>query len=54
MRRLLRTVRMRLTLLYGALFTASGAALLAITFLLVRRKTIFTVLLPCAGLKPED
>ena len=49
-----RTVRMRLTLLYGALFTASGAVLLAITFLLVRRKTIFTVLVPCAGFKPED
>jgi signal transduction histidine kinase len=49
-----RTVRMRLTLLYGALFTASGAALLAITFLLVRRKTIFTVLVPCVGIKPED
>jgi signal transduction histidine kinase len=31
-----RTVRLRLTLLYGALFAASGAALLAITYLLVR------------------
>src|SRR5262249_16215276 len=30
------------------------AALLAITFLLVRRKTIFTVLVPCFGLKPAD
>lgn len=49
-----RTVRMRLTLLYGALFTVSGAALLGITFLLVRRKTIFMVLVPCAGLKQED
>jgi hypothetical protein len=29
-----RTVRLRLTLLYGALFAASGAALLAITYLL--------------------
>jgi signal transduction histidine kinase len=31
-----RTVRLRLTLLYGALFAASGAVLLAITYLLVR------------------
>jgi signal transduction histidine kinase len=31
-----RTVRLRLTLLYGALFTVCGAALLAITYLLVR------------------
>jgi signal transduction histidine kinase len=31
-----RTVRLRLTLLYGGLFVASGAALLAITYLLVR------------------
>jgi signal transduction histidine kinase len=53
MLRVPRTIRMRLTLLYGALFTASGAALLAITFLLVRRKTIFTVLVPCVGIKPE-
>jgi signal transduction histidine kinase len=30
-----RTVRLRLTLLYGALFLASGAALLAITYVLV-------------------
>ena len=34
-----RTVRLRLTLLYGALFTASGAALLAITYLLVGNAT---------------
>jgi signal transduction histidine kinase len=54
LRRVPRTVRMRLTLLYGALFTASGAALLAITFLLFRRNAVFTVLLPCAGLKPDD
>jgi signal transduction histidine kinase len=32
----LRTVRLRLTALYGALFAASGAVLLAITYLLVR------------------
>jgi signal transduction histidine kinase len=31
-----RTVRLRLTLLYGGLFVLSGAALLAITYLLVR------------------
>ncbi len=34
-----RSVRVRLTLLYGALFFASGVALLAITYLLVRRET---------------
>src|SRR5256886_2956780 len=35
----LRTVRMRLTLLYGGLFLASGAVLLAIAYVLVRRST---------------
>ena len=35
-----RTVRMRLTLLYGALFLACGAALLAITYLLVAHATV--------------
>ncbi len=34
-----RSVRVRLTLLYGALFFASGVALLAMTYLLVRRET---------------
>jgi signal transduction histidine kinase len=34
-----RSVRLRLTVLYGALFLVSGAALLAITYLLVRRET---------------
>jgi signal transduction histidine kinase len=34
-----RSVRFRLTVLYGALFLVSGAALLAITYLLVRRET---------------
>jgi signal transduction histidine kinase len=34
-----RTVRMRLTLLYGALFLLSGAVLLAITYLLVQHAT---------------
>lgn len=33
------TIRLRLTLLYGALFVASGAALLAATFLLTSRAT---------------
>jgi hypothetical protein len=36
-----RTVRVRLTLLYGALFLLSGAALLAITFALVDNATGF-------------
>jgi signal transduction histidine kinase len=34
-----RTIRMRLTLLYAGLFLASGAALLAITYVLVRHAT---------------
>ena len=34
-----RTVRLRLTLLYGLLFLLSGAALLAITYVLVVRST---------------
>src|SRR5689334_3379727 len=34
-----RTVRLRLTLLYGALFAVSGAVLLAITYLLVSHST---------------
>lgn len=34
-----RTVRLRLTLLYGSLFLVSGAALLAITYVLVRHST---------------
>jgi signal transduction histidine kinase len=34
-----RTVRLRLTLLYGALFLVSGAALLAVTYVLVSRAT---------------
>jgi signal transduction histidine kinase len=34
-----RTVRLRLTLLYGGLFLASGAALLATTYVLVRHNT---------------
>jgi signal transduction histidine kinase len=34
-----RTIRLRLTLVYGGLFVASGAALLAITYVLVRHAT---------------
>jgi signal transduction histidine kinase len=34
-----RTIRLRLTLLYGGLFVSSGAALLAITYVLVRHAT---------------
>ncbi|MFB4299626.1 sensor histidine kinase [Actinomadura sp. NTSP31] len=45
---------MRLTLLYGALFAVSGVALLAITFLLLRRNTIFKVRMPCLDMTEED
>lgn len=38
-----RTARLRLTVLYGALFVASGAALLTITYLLVRHSTVVHV-----------
>jgi hypothetical protein len=37
------TVRWRLTLLYGALFLASGATLLAITYALVAHATLVPV-----------
>src|SRR5690242_7035811 len=37
------TVRLRLTLLYGGLFLASGAGLLAITYLLVARRGVTAV-----------
>jgi signal transduction histidine kinase len=40
------TVRLRLTLLYGALFLASGALLLAITYFLFRRSTGIDVIVP--------
>ncbi|MEO3822850.1 ATP-binding protein [Actinomadura sp. B10D3] len=52
-RKMPRTVRMRLTLLYGSLFAVSGTALLAITFLLVRRNAVFKVRVPCMDLKEE-
>ncbi|MQA73435.1 MAG: HAMP domain-containing protein [Solirubrobacterales bacterium] len=49
-----RTVRLRLTLLYGVLFLLSGAALLAITYLLVSRSTGDRVLFTArAGTPPE-
>jgi signal transduction histidine kinase len=43
------TVRLRLTLLYGGLFLASGAVLLAITYLLVRHATGNVVLFRAGG-----
>ncbi|MFG2086871.1 sensor histidine kinase [Spirillospora sp. NPDC048824] len=54
MRKVPRTVRMRLTLLYGTLFTVSGAVLLAITFLLVQRNAVFKVRVPCFDKAAED
>ena len=41
-----RTVRLRLTLLYGGLFFISGVALLAITYLIFRRASRINVLVP--------
>jgi two-component system, OmpR family, sensor histidine kinase VanS len=41
-----RTVRLRLTLLYGGLFFISGAALLAITYLIFRRASRVNVIVP--------
>jgi two-component system, OmpR family, sensor histidine kinase VanS len=41
-----RTVRLRLTLLYSGLLLVSGAALLAITYLLVRRATVPDLIVP--------
>jgi two-component system, OmpR family, sensor histidine kinase VanS len=41
-----RTVRLRLTLLYGSLFLVSGVALLAATYLLFRRSTGVELLVP--------
>ncbi|MCP9952122.1 hypothetical protein [Actinomadura madurae] len=45
---------MRLTLLYGSLFAASGAVLLAITFVLMRRNAVFKVRVPCVDARIED
>ena len=41
-----RTVRLRLTLLYSGLFFLSGLALLAITYLMVRRATVPDLIVP--------
>ncbi len=41
-----RTVRLRLTLLYGSLFVVSGVVLLAITYLIFRRASRVNVLVP--------
>jgi two-component system sensor histidine kinase VanS len=41
-----RTVRLRLTLLYGGLFLISGVALLAITYLIFRRASRVNVIVP--------
>jgi signal transduction histidine kinase len=46
------TVRLRLTLLYGGLFLLSGAALLAITYLLASEAKIFTLQAGPAGPPP--
>jgi signal transduction histidine kinase len=43
------TIRLRLTLLYGALFLVSGAALLAITYFLFRRTTGINLIVPTEG-----
>jgi two-component system sensor histidine kinase VanS len=45
-----RTVRLRLTLLYGGLFLVSGAALLATTYLLFRNSTGVDLIVP-AGIR---
>ena len=43
------TVRLRLTLLYGALFLISGAALLAITYFFFRRSSGINLIVPNGG-----
>ncbi|RAY14928.1 two-component sensor histidine kinase [Actinomadura craniellae] len=48
-----RTVRMRLTALYSALFATSGAALLTITYLLVHRSKAGLVVISYDGNGPE-
>ena len=45
-----RTVRLRLTLLYGGLFLVSGLALLATTYLLFRSSTGVDLIVPSGGL----
>src|SRR5438552_5098705 len=44
-----RTVRLRLTLLYSGLFLVSGAVLLAITYVLVRRSSRPDLIVPGVG-----
>jgi two-component system sensor histidine kinase VanS len=44
-----RTVRLRLTLLYSGLFLVSGAVLLAITYILVRRSSRPDLIIPGGG-----
>jgi signal transduction histidine kinase len=44
-----RTVRLRLTVLYGGLFLLSGALLLAITYVLFRRATGIDLIVPTGG-----
>jgi signal transduction histidine kinase len=48
-----RTVRLRLTLLYGGLFVASGAVLLTITYLLFRHSMGRTLLVNYQNFRPE-
>ncbi len=48
-----RTVRLRLTALYGGLFLACGAALLAVTYLLVTQMPVFPRAQAVAGPKGE-
>ena len=48
-----RTVRLRLTLLYGCLFTLAGAALLAFTYWLVGRATAGAAVIPLTARQPS-
>jgi signal transduction histidine kinase len=48
------TVRLRLTLLYGALFLISGAVLLAITYVLFRNSTGVNLIVPGGPARPSS
>src|SRR5947208_5031105 len=48
-----RTVRLRLTLLYGGLFLVSGVALLAIMYLLFRDNTGVDLIVPSGAKHPD-
>jgi signal transduction histidine kinase len=48
------TVRLRLTLLYGALFLVSGAVLLAITYVLFRNSTGVNLIVPGGPARPSS